>query len=58
MGLGGKRSDSWLYCGSALQSPFVESVEVCMSIAYLRIALAKMSREYAGLHQKEASYGR
>ena len=57
-GLGGKKSDSWLYCGSALQSPSVESVEVYMSIAYLRIALAKMSREYAGLHQKEAPYGR
>ena len=57
-GLGGKRTDSWLYCGSALQSPSVESVEVCMSIEHLRIALVKVSREYAGLHQKEAPYGR
>ncbi len=57
-GLGGKRSHSWVYCGRAFQSPSVDSVEVCMSMEYLRIALVSMSREYAGLHQKEAPYGR
>ncbi len=57
-GLVGKRSHSWVYCGSTLQSPSVDSVDVCMSMEYLRIASAKVSMEYAGLHQKEAPYGR
>jgi hypothetical protein len=36
--LGGQRSRSWVYCGSALQSPSVDSVDVCMSMEYLRMA--------------------